>query len=113
MKRTLPALILVMALPFGVPAQADMDHMNHGGTPGQTSMGAMMSEGTVKKVDKAQGKLTIKHGELANLNMPPMTMVFRVSDPAMLNQVKPGDAVHFRADRMNGVLTVTRIESDK
>lgn len=113
MKRTLTALILTMALPLGLPAQADMDHMSHGSGSAHAAMGDMMSEGTVKKVDKAQGKLTIKHGELANLDMPPMTMIFRVQDPAMLDQVKPGDAIHFRADRKNGMLTVTRIETVK
>ncbi|MCP5279724.1 MAG: copper-binding protein [Thiobacillus sp.] len=113
MKRSLSTLILVMTLPLGLPALADMNHMSHGSGSAHAAMGDMMSEGTVKKVDKAQGKLTIKHGQLANLDMPPMTMIFRVKDPAMLDQVKPGDNVHFRADRMNGMLTVTRIETVK
>lgn len=113
MKRTLTALILTMALPLGLPALADMDHMNHSSGSAHAAMGNMMSEGVVKKVDKAQGKLTIKHGQLTNLDMPPMTMIFRVQDPAMLDQVKPGDAIHFRADRKNGMLIVTQIETAK
>lgn len=72
-----------------------------------------MSDGEIKKVDKEAGKLTIKHGELKNLGMPGMTMVFKVNDPAMLDQVKPGDKVRFIADKVGGALTVTSIEAAK
>jgi Cu(I)/Ag(I) efflux system periplasmic protein CusF len=71
---------------------------------------AAMSEGEVRKVDKDGGKLTIKHGPLANLDMPGMTMVFRVKDPAMLSQVKEGDKIKFVADRVNGAITVQQLE---
>jgi Cu(I)/Ag(I) efflux system periplasmic protein CusF len=69
-----------------------------------------MSEGEIKKVDKAAAKLTIKHGELKNLGMPGMTMVFRVKDPAMLDKVKQGDKVRFVAEQAGGVLSVSVIE---
>ena len=68
------------------------------------------STGEIVKVDKANGKLTIKHGPLANLDMPGMTMVFKASSPAMLDQVQPGDQVRFVADKVDGVLTVTVLE---
>lgn len=74
---------------------------------------AAMSEGEIKKVDKEAGKLTIKHGELKNLGMPGMTMVFKVQDPAMLDKVKQGDKVNFVADKVGGALTVTAIEPAK
>jgi Cu(I)/Ag(I) efflux system protein CusF len=74
---------------------------------------AAMSEGEIKKVDKDAGKLTIKHGELKNLGMPGMTMVFKVQDPAMLDKVKQGDKVRFVADKVGGALTVTSIETAK
>lgn len=74
---------------------------------------AAMSDGEIKKVDKDAGKLTIKHGELKNLGMPGMTMVFKVQDPAMLDQVKQGDKVRFAADKVGGALTVTAIEAAK
>jgi Cu/Ag efflux protein CusF len=61
--------------------------------------------------DKSAGKVTIKHGPVANLDMPPMTMVFRVKDPAMLDQVKEGDKIKFNADRIDGALTVTAIQA--
>ncbi|HJV01581.1 MAG TPA: copper-binding protein [Burkholderiaceae bacterium] len=70
---------------------------------------AAMSEGEIRKVDKEAGKLTIKHGELKNLGMAAMTMVFKAQDPAMLDQVKQGDKVRFVANMVNGVLTVTTI----
>jgi len=69
-----------------------------------------MSEGVVRKVDKDQKKITIRHGELKNLDMPPMTMVFQVTDPAFVDQVKVGDEVNFVADKLEGKYTVTRIE---
>lgn len=74
---------------------------------------APMSDGEVRKIDKEAGKITIKHGPLANLEMPGMTMVFRVKDPAMLDQVKEGDRIKFVAERMNGALTVTQMEPAK
>ncbi|MEO8154453.1 MAG: copper-binding protein [Rhizobacter sp.] len=72
-----------------------------------------MTRGEVRKVDKEQGKLTLRHGPIANLEMPGMTMVFRVSDPNMLNNLKEGDKVRFSADRVNGAITVISIEFDE
>jgi len=72
-----------------------------------------MTEGEVKKVDKDTGKLTIKHGPLTNLDMPAMTMVFRVKDPTMLDQVKEGDKIRFVADRVNGAITVVELKPAK
>lgn len=69
-----------------------------------------MTEGEIRKIDPATRKITIKHGELKNLDMPAMTMVFQVKDPAMLEQVKTGDKVKFRADKVNGAFTVVQIE---
>jgi Cu(I)/Ag(I) efflux system periplasmic protein CusF len=72
-----------------------------------------LSDGEVRKVDKDAKKITIKHGPLANLDMPPMTMVFQVRDPAMLEQVKAGDKVKFQAEKVGGAFTVTKIEPAK
>lgn len=68
---------------------------------------------TVEAVDTAQGKLTLDHGPIPNLNMDAMTMVFRAQDPAMLRQVKKGDRVQFQADRVNGQITVTTIRKGR
>ena len=69
-----------------------------------------MSTGEVKKVDKGAGKMTIRHGEIKNIGMDAMTMVFRVKDPAMLDQVKAGDKIAFVAEQPNGQLTVTELK---
>lgn len=104
MKRTLASLLLGLAL--AAPLHAEMNHA--GGD--HAAMSGMQSDGVARKVDKRQGKLTLRHGPLANLDMPAMTMVFRVTEPAWLGQVKPGDNVRFRAERVNGMLTVTQLE---
>ena len=68
------------------------------------------TKGEVKKIDEAQQKLTIKHEELKNLEMPPMTMVFVVADQTMLGKVKVGQMIEFVAERVNGRITVTEIK---
>jgi Cu(I)/Ag(I) efflux system periplasmic protein CusF len=73
----------------------------------------VMVDGEIRKVDKDGAKLTIKHAELPNLGMMPMTMVFRVQDKAMLDQVAAGDKVRFAADKVGGALTVTALEAVK
>ncbi|HEY3179566.1 MAG TPA: copper-binding protein [Casimicrobiaceae bacterium] len=72
-----------------------------------------MSDGEVRKVDKAAAKVTIKHGPLQNLEMPPSTMVFRIKVPAMLEQLKERHETKFAADKIDGVLTVTDIQTSK
>ena len=74
---------------------------------------APLTNGEVRKVDKEAGKITLKHGPIENLEMPAMTMVFRVKEPAMLEEVKTGDKVRFAAQKVNGALTVTQIEVAK
>ncbi len=74
---------------------------------------AQLADGEIRKVDKDAKKITIKHGPMPNLDMPPMTMVFQVKDAAMLEQVKSGDKVKFSAEKLGGAYTVTRIEAVK
>ena len=69
-----------------------------------------MAEGEVRRVDPAAKKVTIRHGPLPKLDMPAMTMVFQVSDPALLEQVKPGDRIRFDAEKVDGNYRVTKIE---
>jgi Cu(I)/Ag(I) efflux system protein CusF len=71
------------------------------------------TEGEVRKVDKAAGKITLKHGEIKNLDMPPMTMVFGVKDKAALDKLKAGDKVSFTAEKEGGQYVVTGIEPAK
>ena len=78
---------------------------------GATGALAQLADGEIRKVDKDAKKITIKHGEIKSLDMPPMTMVFRVKEAAMLDAVKPGDKVKFSADKIGGAYTVTAIEN--
>lgn len=94
-------------------AQTSADHDSHHPDPKAPAATTPMSDGEVRKVDKSAGKVTIKHGPLQNLDMPAMTMVFRVKDPAMLDQVKEGDKIRFVADRVNGAITVVELKPVK
>lgn len=71
-----------------------------------------MTEGVVKKVNTATGKITIKHGPIVNLDMPPMTMVFGVEDKAMLENIGKGDNVKFLVIDKNGKMIIEEIESN-
>jgi Cu/Ag efflux protein CusF len=70
---------------------------------------AQPADGEVRKIDKAQSKVTLKHGEIKNVEMPPMTMVFRVRDPKMLDALAVGDKVKFTVEKVDGQYTVTAI----
>jgi Cu/Ag efflux protein CusF len=93
---------------FPVLAQTATDHGSHHG--GAAPKSAATTDGEVRKVDKRAGKVTIRHGEIRNLEMPAMTMVFTASNPKMLDGLKEGDKIKFTADNVNGVLTVTAVE---
>ncbi|MGY4280961.1 Cu/Ag efflux protein CusF [Bradyrhizobium sp. LM2.7] len=94
--RMTAALILALGLSVGAPAQA------------------ASVNGEVKKIDEGAGKITLKHGPAKNLGMDePMTMVYRVKDPAVLKQVKVGDKVTFEAEEAAAGYTVTKIEKAK
>jgi Cu/Ag efflux protein CusF len=67
-------------------------------------------EAEVHKVDLEMKKITLRHGEIPNLEMPPMTMVFGVQDPSLLTRAKAGDKVRVTIDKINGQLTVTTLE---
>jgi Cu/Ag efflux protein CusF len=100
MKRLLAALILATTAFAGLPAWADK--------------AGSLSDGEVRKVDKDAQKITVRHGPLPDLDMPnPMTMVYRVKDPAMLDRVKAGDKVKFQAEKIGGVFTIVQIEPAK
>ncbi len=72
-----------------------------------------MIDGQVTKIDESAGKITIKHGPIKKWDMDPMTMVFRVQDPAILKIFKPGDTLKFDVERINGQMTITKIEKKK
>lgn len=71
---------------------------------------ATMTDGEIRKIDKESKKITIKHGEIKNLDMPGMTMVFQVKDVALLDAIKAGDKVKFIAEKVGGAIIVTDIQ---
>jgi Cu(I)/Ag(I) efflux system periplasmic protein CusF len=80
----------------------------------QTTTAQELVEGQVTKIDESAGKITLRHGPIKKLEMDEgMTMVFKAQDPAMLKSVKVGDKVKFEADRVNGQITVTKIQKAK
>ena len=93
---------VALAAPVAAPGAA--------GSSAAANAAAPSTEGEVRNVDQAAGKITLKHGPIVNLDMPGMTMVFRVRDPALLDKVKAGDKVTFTAEKIDGALTVVRIE---
>lgn len=70
---------------------------------------AQAVSGAVTKIDVSENKITVRHGPIKELDMESMTMVFRVKDPAMLKKVKPGDKIRFDVERINGLLTITKM----
>jgi Cu(I)/Ag(I) efflux system periplasmic protein CusF len=72
-----------------------------------------MADAEVRKVDKENRRLTLRHGAIKSLDMPPMTMVFQVSDAGMLDKLEAGDKIRFRATNDAGKLTVTEIQPVK
>lgn len=98
------ATALVLCPAAFVPAAAQTT------APAVAPPAAEMAEGEIRKISKDTGKLTIKHGPIKSLDMPPMTMVFTAKDPAMLATVAVGDKVRFVAVDQDGKMLVTHIQ---
>jgi Cu(I)/Ag(I) efflux system protein CusF len=74
---------------------------------------AQSTDGEVRKIDKAQAKITLKHDAIKSLDMPPMTMIFRVQDARLLDSVAVGDKVKFDASKVDGQYVVTSLRAAK
>lgn len=102
---------IVVALAAGLPALADDAHQKKAGAAQSSAPASSLADGEVRKVDRDAQKITVRHGPLPDLDMPkPMTMVYRVKDPGMLEKVKAGDKIKFKAENINGTFTLTAIE---
>jgi len=118
MKNTLKLSAIALAL-LGTSAAYANDHTvhvgghehNHGAKEAKASAAsAEMADGEIRKINKNTGKITVKHGEIKSVEMPPMTMVFGVSDKAMLEGLKEGDKVKFDVKQEGSNYTVTEIK---
>lgn len=108
---------VILASLGAAPALAQSGHAghdshHHGHAPARTTAdtAAPLSEGTVRRVNAEAGSVTIAHGPLANLDMPPMTMSFRLRGNASLDGLAPGDRIRFAADQDGDAFIVTEIE---
>ncbi|WP_419188691.1 copper-binding protein [Burkholderia cepacia] len=116
MKSIATATAAVLAIgAFAAPAFAsgDMSGMDMSGmkmsSDGSAASHAALTDAEVKKVDAATGMVTLKHGALENVGMPPMTMAFKAKDAAMLAQVHAGEKVKVRVENVNGTLTIVKL----
>lgn len=106
-------LTLILAAAVAMSAAVVNAQTVSGDSPAAASSASALTSGEVRKVDNEQAKVTIKHEPITNLDMPAMTMVFRVAQPEMLKQLKTGDKVQFRAENREGAIVVTQIEAQK
>jgi Cu/Ag efflux protein CusF len=93
------------------PASAGDNHHSMEGHDRMEAMVPMWTDGEVRKIEKEAGKLTLRHGEVKNLDMRAMTMAWKLKDPAMLDNLKVGDKILFTAEKLNGQFTITGVKS--
>lgn len=105
--------ILAAALVSGIAPAVAADAPAKAEAKAKAPAAAPLTAGEVRKVDREARKLTIKHGPIENLKMPPMTMVFRVKDAAMLEGLETGSRIRFRAEEADGGYLVTRLQKAK
>jgi Cu(I)/Ag(I) efflux system periplasmic protein CusF len=103
-KRGLSLLAVSLGMLLGLSTAASAQSTNDPALP---------VTGEVTKLDKETGRITLRHGEIKSLDMPPMTMVFRVREPKLLDGVAVGDRIRFAAERIDGAYTVTAIGKPK
>ncbi len=104
--------LLTMLAPLATAQTAPgHDHAHTPAAPATPAAGELpWVEAEIRRIDTAAGKISLRHGEIRNLDMPPMTMVFQVHDPASLATLSVGDKVRFTADRRLGAYTVLQIQ---
>jgi Cu(I)/Ag(I) efflux system periplasmic protein CusF len=112
------AITLLLSALLAGPAVAQQQpdgHAAHHASPAASAAasGADLADGEVRRIDKDSGKVTLRHGEIKHLDMPGMTMVFQVPQAALLDKVKVGDKVRFRAEKSGSSYIVTAIEPAK
>lgn len=107
------ALMTALAAPVGAQQPANEHAGHHPASPAAATSAADMTEGEVRKIDKDAKKITIKHGEIKNLDMPAMTMVFQARNGALLDPLKVGDKIRFVAEQSATGLVVTDIQLAK
>ena len=109
--KALAYVVVSAAVATALPGLAQTGgHEGHHAQATPASVSNRYTEGEVKKIDKDAGKITLKHGAIENLDMPPMTMVFRTKDTSALDKVNVGDSVRFKAEQIEGAITVAELQ---
>jgi Cu(I)/Ag(I) efflux system periplasmic protein CusF len=109
--KTRSLVFVAFALVLKVAAFAQSTNMPAAGP--QASVANEYTDGEIRKIEKEAAKVTLKHGEIKNLGMPPMAMVFEAKDPKVLDKFKVGDKVRFRATYESGKYVLRDIEPAK
>ncbi len=110
MKKSIIAALLAASTVFSIPLSGAIAGRD---ANLEIAQATPMADGEVRRIDKEQGKVTLRHGPIASLEMGAMSMVFRVKDPAMLDRMTVGQKIRFEAVRLEGQLTVIRFEPAK
>ena len=107
------SMAFALLLIFGILGNALSEEKQGDAIMQQSPAAVEMTDGVIRKIDKNNSKITIKHGEIRNLDMPGMTMVFQVKHPDLLDKVQAGDKVKFRAEKSGSAFVVTDIQSER
>jgi Cu/Ag efflux protein CusF len=113
---TFKTLITTAALFAAAPFAAQAQPVDHGNVPGlkvDQPAASELTDGEVRKIDMDNQKITLRHADIKNLDMPAMTMVFKVKDMSMLDKIGAGDKVRFRAEKVGGAIVVTALMAAK
>ncbi len=110
-------LTIVVLVTWGTAnAQPHGAHGSHGQSPTASEAVAVaqaetdeLAEGEIRRIDASTGRVTIRHGVIKSMDMPPMTMVFTAAEPGLLNNFQVGDKIRFAAEQQQGKFIVTRI----
>ena len=105
--------LITLSLASLLMAGTSMAQVHHGNgssvSPAAVSSSTELTEGEVRRIDLDGQKVTLRHGEIKHLDMPPMTMVFHAGVPGMLDQLKVGDKIRFDVQERDGKMVLTRI----
>jgi Cu/Ag efflux protein CusF len=92
------------------PASPATDPGTRAQAPSAAAQESEWVDGEVRRLDREQGRVTLRHGDIRSLDMPPMTMVFQVSDTKMIDSLAPGDTVRFRVVAEGTRYRITALE---
>jgi Cu(I)/Ag(I) efflux system protein CusF len=106
-------IAVIVVATFAAPGYAQQNPTDHAAHHVAPKNEAALTDGEVRKIDKNAKKITLRHGPIQNLDMPGMTMVFQVKEAALLDKLKTGEKVKFRAEKEGGDYIVTKIEPAK